>query len=235
MLPLAGYPIRSTTSAKLNTLLQYRFSFSKKSVLLFVNTNFVLKCQALQAWLNSEDIILVNDGIGLDIASKLVHGKRYQDNLNGTDFLPYLFKNLPIPHKIFLFGGKPGIAERAAAVIERDSAQKIVGCLNGYSNLSATQQCDLINKSGADIVLVAMGNPLQEAWIHANMGTLNAQLFVGVGALFDFLAGGVRRAPSWVQRIRCEWLFRLCQEPTRLMRRYTVDIVHFLFLCLRKK
>jgi beta-1,4-glucosyltransferase len=235
LLPLAGYPIYSTTSAKLSILLQYRFSISKKSVLLFANTNFVLKCRLLKAWLNSEEVILVNDGIGLDIASKLVHGKRYQDNLNGTDFLPYLFKNLPTPRKIFLFGGKPGIAERAAAAIERNSAQKVVGCLNGYSNLSQTQQCDFINQSGADIILVAMGNPLQEAWIQANMGALNAQLFVGVGALFDFLAGGVRRAPSWVQRIRCEWLFRLCQEPTRLMRRYTVDIVHFLFVCLRKK
>lgn len=233
MLPLAGYPIRSTTAAVLSSLMQNKLHNSKKTALLFVNTNFVLKCQKLRPWLNNEEVVLVNDGIGLDIACKLVHGQRYIDNLNGTDFLPYLFKNLPASYKIFLLGGKPGIAEMAAMTIERISQQKVVGCLNGYSNLSPSEQCDLINFSGANIVLVAMGNPLQEQWIQKNMNELNAQLFVGVGALLDFLGGGIRRAPLWVQRIRCEWLFRLSQEPTRLMRRYTVDILQFLFVCLR--
>jgi beta-1,4-glucosyltransferase len=232
---LAGYSISSMPQVDLHSMLQNRLETSRKTVLLFANTNFVLKCKALQKWLNGEDVILVNDGIGLDIAAKLVHGQRYQANLNGTDFLPYLFKNLSQPRKIFLLGGKPGVAEKAASAITQSSAQLVVGCLDGYSKLSPAEQCALINKSGADIVLVAMGNPLQENWIHANMAGINAQLFVGVGALFDFLSGGVRRAPQWVQRLRCEWFFRLCQEPSRLLRRYTVDIVQFLLVCLRHK
>ncbi|SDP79386.1 beta-1,4-glucosyltransferase [Rhodoferax sp. OV413] len=233
LLPLAGYPIRSTTSSVLAAMLQTRLNKHKKSVLLFANTNFVLKCQPLQPWLKGEEVILVNDGIGLDIACKLVHGQRFRDNLNGTDFLPYLFKNLAAPYKIFLLGGKPGVAEKAISAIEQNSNKQVVGCLDGYSKLSPAEQCARINQSGADIVLVAMGNPLQEEWIRANMASLDAQLFVGVGALFDFLSGGVQRAPRWVQQIRCEWLFRLLQEPTRLMRRYTIDIARFLFVCLR--
>jgi beta-1,4-glucosyltransferase len=93
--------------------------------------------------------------------------------------------------------------------------------------------CQRINASGADIVLVALGNPRQEEWIRQNMGALNANLLVSVGALLDFLSGGVRRAPMWVQKIRFEWLYRLAQEPQRLLRRYTVDIARFLYLCLR--
>lgn len=62
---------------------------------------------------------------------------------------------------------------------------------------------------------------------------LNTTPFIGVGALFDFMSGSVRRAPQWVQRIRCEWLFRLLQEPRSLTRRYTVNAFHFLVLCAR--
>lgn len=132
-------------------------------------------------------------------------------------------------------GGVPGVAQQAAAVIERDLGQQVVGCLDGYSKMPDTALRDQINRSGAEIVLVAMGNPIQEAWIHANMGALDARLFIGVDALFDFLSGTARRAPRWVQQIRCEWLFRLSLEPKRLMRRYTLDIVTFLALCLRDR
>jgi len=232
-LPLAGYLIRSTTAAELSAMLQDRLAASRKTALLFANTNFVLMCQPIRTWLCSENVVVVNDGIGLDIAARIVHGRRYCANLNGTDFLPYLLKNGNEQRKIFLFGGKPGVAEKAGLVIERDFGHHVAGCLNGYSKITPTVLCDAINRSGAEIVLVAMGNPLQEEWIRENFNRLDANLFVGVGALFDFLSGGAQRAPLWIQKIRCEWLFRLYQEPRRLMRRYTIDIVRFLFICLR--
>lgn len=231
-LPLAGYPIISTSAAVLNAMLVDRLTASKKTALLFANTNLVLQCQAIRPWLSSDDVIIVNDGIGLDIAASIVHGRRYAANLNGTDFLPYLLKNSTEKRKIFLFGGKPGVAEKAAVVIEREFGQHVSGCLDGYSTMAPEAICQEINRSGAEIVLVAMGNPLQEEWIRQNMTRLDAKLFIGVGALFDFLSGGAKRAPAWIQRIRCEWLYRLCREPRRLMRRYTVDIFRFLFLCL---
>ena len=78
---------------------------------------------------------------------------------------------------------------------------------------------------------MAMGNPVQEEWILDNRQSLNANIVIGVGALFDFWAGDKPRAPRWVQRMRFEWFYRLCLEPRRLLRRYTVDIVRFLILC----
>ena len=232
-LPLAGFPIQSMTAAVLSNLLQERLAVARQTVLLFANTNLILQCQPLRDWLCGEDVMLVNDGIGLDIAALIKYGRRYQANLNGTDFLPYLLKSLMLPRKVFLLGGKPGVAEKAGGVIQRQFGQQVVGCINGYTALQPAALCEAINCSGAEIVLVAMGNPLQEEWIRANMGALDAKLLVGVGALFDFLSGGVQRAPRWVQQIRCEWLFRLCQEPRRLLKRYTLDIFRFLSLCVR--
>jgi len=232
-LSLAGYPVLSTTSEGLRDMLQTRLDASTKTVLVFANTNFVLQCQPIRPWLNEEEVIIVNDGIGMDIASLMQHGRRFRNNLNGTDFMPYLFKTLGQVHRIFLLGGRAGVAEKAAAVIERSMGQKVVGTADGYSDTAPAELCARINASGADIVLVALGNPHQEEWIRQNMGALNAKLFVSVGALLDFLSGGVRRAPQWVQTIRFEWAYRLAQEPQRLLRRYTVDIARFLYLCSR--
>jgi beta-1,4-glucosyltransferase len=214
-------------------VLQERLEADRKTVLVFANTNFVLQCQSIRNWLNGDDVIIVNDGIGMDIASLMQHGKRYKDNLNGTDFMPLLLKTFTQTHKLFLFGGKPGVAQKAGDAIEEQTGQRVVGSADGYSNTDSGALCARINASGADIVLVAMGNPIQEEWIRLHMGALNARLFVSVGALFDFLSGGVQRAPLWVQKIRFEWLYRLTREPRRLAQRYTVDLGRFMLLCLR--
>ena len=110
-LALAGYPVLSTTSEDLCEVLETRLEDHAKTVLVFANTNFVLQCQRMRSWLNGEDVIIVNDGIGMDIASLLQHGKRYKDNLNGTDFMPLLLRTFSRRHRLFLLGGKPGVAQ----------------------------------------------------------------------------------------------------------------------------
>jgi len=233
LLPLAGYPVRSMDTAQLCALLQARLQARQQTALVFANTHLVVQCQHLRTWMSSGSVVLVNDGLGMDLAALLRHGRRYSANLNGTDFVPHLLRTLRLPRKLFLYGGKPGVALAAAQLIRRDLHQEVVGVQDGYSRLTAAELRKVINRSGADTVLVALGNPLQETWIHANAPSLDAQLLVGVGALFDFLAGTATRAPRWVQRLRLEWLFRLCREPRRLTHRYTVGTVQFLLLCLR--
>lgn len=235
VLPLAGFSILSITASELIKKLNNQLKTEGKTCLLFANTNFVLQCASLKRWLNSNEVLIVNDGVGLDIAARLLHGHCYQENLNGTDFVPDLLKNLNTRRKIFLIGGRPGIAEKAATFIEHNLGQQVVGCLNGYSQITQISMLDEINRSGAEIILVAMGNPLQEEWIHTNMHALDAKLFIGVGALFDFLSGNSKRAPDWVQKIRCEWFYRLIREPKRLLRRYTADILIFAFDCIKHR
>jgi beta-1,4-glucosyltransferase len=230
---LAGFPILSTSSAKLSALLQERMHSQKKTALVFANSNLVMQCQHLRSWLRGEDVVLVNDGVGVDIAALMVAGQRFEENLNGTDFSPYLLKDLTTPHKLFLMGAAPGIAERAGRVIERDYGHEVVGTHDGFTTIDPQDLHGKINASGADIVLVALGNPRQEEWVRAHAPALRAGLLIGVGALFDFLSGNVPRAPRWMQALRMEWAFRLGHEPRRLVRRYTVDMVRFLVLCLR--
>ncbi len=91
-----------------------------------------------------------------------------------------------------------------------------------------------INASGADILWVGLGAPKQEKWMAAHKGKINA-LMLGVGAGFDFHAGTVKRAPSWLQKIGLEWLFRLFQDPKRLFKRYIITNIKFMWYGLSDK
>lgn len=93
---------------------------------------------------------------------------------------------------------------------------------------------DRINSSGADILWVGLGAPKQEKWMADHAGKINA-LMIGVGAAFDFHAGTVKRAPLWMQKLSLEWLFRLSQDPLRLLKRYIVTNSKFIWLLLRNR
>jgi bacterial polymer biosynthesis proteins, WecB/TagA/CpsF family len=90
---------------------------------------------------------------------------------------------------------------------------------------------ETINSSGARILFVALGCPKQERWISAQRGKMDA-VMLGVGAAFAFHAGAVKQAPSWMQKLGLEWLFRLNQEPGRLWRRYWLNNPRFVLLLL---
>ena len=81
-----------------------------------------------------------------------------------------------------------------------------------------------INRSGADILLLGLGNPKQELWFNRNRHRLEVPVSIGVGGTFEFIVGTVRRAPAWMQRCNLEWLFRITQDPARLWRRYAVGM-----------
>ena len=90
-----------------------------------------------------------------------------------------------------------------------------------------TRWIEEINALAPDIVCVALGNPKQERWIDMYRSALNASVYIGVGGTLDFLVGGRRRAPIWMQRSGLEWAYRGSQEPGRLGRRYGRDAIVF--------
>lgn len=231
-LMLGGFPVINTTTQELTTRLTEALDNKEKHLLFFANTNFIVKCQTLKKPMAETNTIIVNDGIGVDIATWLIHRKKFQENLNGTDFIPHFLNHANDKARVFLFGAKPGIAERAAETLKRVHGVNVVGVSDGYK--SAENFPNLIaemNTLNANVILVAMGNPAQEKWILDHHHQLSASVFIGVGALLDFLAGDKPRAPQLIQKCRLEWLYRLCLEPTRLLRRYTLDIAVFLALC----
>ena len=174
--------------------------------------------------------LVLNDGIGVDLAAR-AKGVRLPANLNGSDFTPRLLElAAERGWSVFLLGGRPGVAEQAAARL-RDSIPglEIAGARDGYfAPGDAGAVADAVRASGARIVVVGMGNPIQERWLDAHLDRTGARLGVGVGAFLDFTAGTVARAPRWMNAWGLEWLYRMAQEPRRMWRRYVVGIPLFL-------
>lgn len=233
---VGGFAVFKTTSADLATHLLAQSQADRQVTLFFANTNFVVQCRGLHGQMAEEGIVIVNDGIGMDIAARLVKGDRFRENLNGTDFLPFLFSQAPTPLKVFMVGGKSWVLQKAAQHVTLQLGQIVVGTCDGYECIKNSMRLvDKINQSQAEIVLVALGNPIQEQWLLNNRHYLNARILSGVGALFDFWAGNKPRAPIMVQKMKMEWFYRLCLEPQRLFPRYTVDILRFLKHCYKHR
>ncbi|MGH1415176.1 MAG: WecB/TagA/CpsF family glycosyltransferase [Pelagimonas sp.] len=170
------------------------------------------------------------DGIGVEMAAKMC-GDQVTTNLNGTDLVPELLQEAGRRGlSVFLFGARAGVAQAAAdKLMVSCPGLRVAGILDGYAQSANNRQTVAhINASGADIVLVAKGVPLQELWIDQHRDQLEARLVIGVGALFDFVSGMVPRAPEPIRKARAEWLYRLCCEPKRMARRYLIGNATFL-------
>ncbi len=174
--------------------------------------------------LNSFSLVL-NDGAGLELYGKMASNP-FSYNFNGTDLLPTIFEHRTKVQKelrVFLLGARPGVALKAGENIEKKfPSVRVVGVRDGYSKLSDEALISEINASNAHLLLVALGNPLQEQWIEKNRRALRVGVACGIGALLDFLSGTVTRAPAWLRTCRMEWVYRLCLEPRRMVRRYVL-------------
>jgi exopolysaccharide biosynthesis WecB/TagA/CpsF family protein len=178
--------------------------------------------------------LVLRDGVGVELAVRLA-GENGKHNFVGTDFVPHLLATLGEPElRVFLFGAEPGVAEAAGrALAARAPSVRVVGTAPGAGAFARVVQ--LVRAARPHVLLVALGNPLQERWIHDNLARLEVPVSIGVGALFDYLAGRVRRAPAWMLRLRAEWLFRLACEPRRLWRRYVMGNPRFVWRVLRNR
>ncbi|MDC8747661.1 WecB/TagA/CpsF family glycosyltransferase [Xanthomonas campestris] len=235
VIPLGGFPVLSTTQEAFALDLFHALAVHQPRRVFFANTNFIVQCQALRGRMQAPAVRIVNDGIGMDLAARLIHGRRFAGNLNGTDLIPYLCREATQPLKFFLLGGRPGVGKTAAATLTGTLGQQVVGMCDGYGEFAAAGEglAERINRSGADVLLVAFGNPLQERWILDHSEALQVPLAFGVGALLDFLSGTAKRAPNWVRRLHMEWMYRLLNEPRRLLKRYSWDLLVFFRTCLR--
>lgn len=176
------------------------------------------------------------DGVGVDIASKVLYGEPFPSNLNGTDFVPSLLRKLPGQLKIGLIGASRENIEAACDRFARMAPRHAFHLVSdGYFSATGEKQilADL-REIRPDILLVAMGVPRQELWIDRLHGE-HATIALGVGALFDFISGAVPRAPDWMRKARLEWLFRLVIEPRRLWQRYVVGNPIFLWHLLQHR
>ena len=220
--------------ALLNRLIAER-RFTKVSFLNAHNANLAYTDPVFAQAL--DDFLILPDGIGVDLAAKLLYGAPFPDNLNGTDFVPAFLQASTKPLTVGLLGATRVNAEAASRKLAAIAVQhNFVVIHDGY--FSAAEEAgivDRIEELRPDVLLVAMGVPRQELWIARHIDARHCTLPIAVGALLDFLSGAVPRAPLWMRRLRLEWLFRLAVEPGRLWRRYMVGNPLFLWRVARQK
>lgn len=235
---IAGIGVAALSRGEALALLGRAFDDKAHLKLAYCNAHLVNLAAAdpgLRALLAG--FLVLPDGIGVDIAARLLHGAPFPANLNGTDFTPALLAAHERPLTVMLLGGRPGVAGRAVVRLAAENPRHRFAVLDhGY--FTQEQEPALLarlERERPDLLLVAFGNPRQEQWIARQLGPRHCTVAAGVGALFDFLAGEVARAPESLRRLRLEWLYRLWREPGRLWRRYVLGNPAFLLRILRLK
>ena len=160
------------------------------------------------------------DGIGARIGAKIL-GCQVEENVNGTDMFPLLAQK---PYRIYLFGGAPGVAEKALKKARSINGKaEFVGCADGFFKAKTEEELlKELTELKADLLLVALGVPKQEEWIHHHLDRMPGCTAIGVGGLLDFVSERIPRAPLWMRKWNIEWCFRLYCEPARLFRRYII-------------
>lgn len=186
------------------------------------------KNEDVRKMLLDKETVMVPDGIGVLKAGKKI-GYNIEERITGIDIANELLKFGNEQKKsIYLFGSKQEVIDSMKIVIKEQYPNlKLVGISNGYVT-DKDKVFDEIVKLEPDIVLVALGIPLQEMLIYKHLNRLKKGIFVGVGGSFDVMSGMKKRAPKIFIKLNLEWLYRIMKEPKRLKRFYDSN-VKFLF------
>lgn len=223
--------INNATMPETVAAIEQMITTDKKSYVVAINVDVVVKIEEdpyLKKVVDNADMVLV-DGKPLVWISKL-HGKPLKAKISGSDLVPLLCEVAAEKgYRIFIIGGKDGIAEQAKEKLESRLPQiKIVGTYappfgfeKNESELDKINQ--MISAVHPDLLIACFGCPKQEKWIYENIEKYDAKVSVCAGATVDFLAGNVKRAPRWMSEHGLEWFYRFTQEPKRMFRRYFVD------------
>ncbi|MDM5332377.1 WecB/TagA/CpsF family glycosyltransferase [Ureibacillus composti] len=203
-----------------------RIETKEKSLIVAINPEKIIKANedpALKKLLNEAEF-QIPDGIGVILASKIQKGQ-ITSRVTGVDMMLRLCQEAAKRKKpIFLYGGKPGVADKATVKLRELYPGIIVaGTQDGYEK-DQNKVIEKINEAKPDLLFVAMGSPKQENWINANRDQLHPTIYQGVGGSFDVLAGTVKRAPEAFQKVGMEWFYRLMKEPKRLKRQLALPL-----------
>ncbi len=202
------------------------------------NLNFLITSQSdpdFRRWVINSGLSIA-DGMPLIWVARLL-GIPLPERVTGSGVIEMLRKhdtNVNRILKVYFFGGEAGIAEQACKVI--NSEQGGLSCAGFYfpgfgsiDDMSSPTIIETINESNADFIIVSLGAKKGQAWIEQNRDKLSAPIISHLGAVVNFVAGNIQRAPVWMQQTGLEWVWRILQEPT-LWRRYFTDGAKFLSL-----
>ncbi|MFW2489628.1 WecB/TagA/CpsF family glycosyltransferase [Clostridium chromiireducens] len=184
---------------------------------------------------NDKNSIIIPDGVGTVLASKLLKNP-VKEKIAGIDVVREVLIKANLERRsIYLLGAKEEVLNKCVDNIKTEFPNLIIsGFHNGFFDLNNCDEIvDDINKSDPWAIFVAMGSPRQEIFIEKIIKSSNIHIFMGVGGVFDILAGELKRAPKWMISLGLEWLYRVVKEPFRIKR--LIAIPKFLLLVLRHK
>ncbi|WOF22631.1 WecB/TagA/CpsF family glycosyltransferase [Microbacterium betulae] len=227
-------PVRPVTLAGLVDLVMGMTGTSAVDVLVGVNAhvvNLARRDEALRRFLATTTLNYA-DGQSVVWAAGLLGGE-LPERVATTDLAaPLLDAAARDGLPVYFFGGRPGVAQDAADRIAERTPGIAIRTTHGYVEDTASVLED-IRAHGTRILLVGLGDPLQESWIERHRDAL-PPVVLTCGGLFDWLSGSHRRAPRWMIRAGLEWLWRLLIEPRRLAHRYLVGNPAFVRAVLRQ-
>ncbi len=158
----------------------------------------------------------------------------FDDRIAGSDLVEVLRARTDgyQPVKVFLFGAPPGVADAAREVLNAEAGGIIcVGAMDpgwgSVEDMSTEETIARINATDPDFVIASLGARKGQEWIERNRARLNAPVISHLGAVTNFIAGRIDRAPRWMQKAGLEWAWRIVQEP-KLVTRYLKDGTRFL-------
>ncbi len=195
-----------------------------------VNIDFLRQAQQDREFMDiiNHSALAVADGMPLVWASGWM-GDRLPERVAGVELVDHCCRFAASEgYRVFLLGGEEGVPQAAARILEeRHPGLQVVGTysppVGPFSEDEDHKIVSMIQEARPHILLVAFGAPKQDKWIAAHQRQLSVPLAIGVGGVFNFLTGRVKRAPMWMQKHGLEWLYRVSQEPGRLWRRYFVN------------
>ncbi len=211
---------------------------NKKQFIITANPETIMvseKNEELRNAFLDKETVVVADGIGVVKGAK-EYNYPISETILGIDIAEKLIQLADLHNKkIFLFGAKPEILEKLKSSIEEKYKNcEIVGAVNGYVE-DKNEVFKEIETKEPDIVLVALGIPLQECLIYKNIDKFKKGIFIGIGGSFDVLSGCKKRAPKIFIKLKLEWLYRITKEPKRLKRFYDNNIKYWLKIKRNKK
>ena len=174
--------------------------------------------------------LVLADGLPIILASRLLN-RPLPERVAGSELVPRLFAaaSSQRPLRVFLLGAAPGVADRAAAHMERQWPDvKVVGTYSPALGFEQDPQeerriLSRLQTATPELIVVGLGAPKQEIWVHKLHRQFPAKVALCVGAAIDFIAGEKRQAPVWMRRTGLEWFHRCVTEPRRLAGRYAKD------------
>jgi N-acetylglucosaminyldiphosphoundecaprenol N-acetyl-beta-D-mannosaminyltransferase len=233
---LFGLPLDHLAVPDLVTEVSAAVAHGRRIRVLNVNAhcvNLTRGCERLREALLAAEIVH-GDGSGVRLAARIL-GVPPPPRTSYSDLLPALLAEAEAKGwRLFLLGGRPGVAAAAAQRLhERHPRLRVAGHHHGFfdkdpAGAESGAVVDAVRAAEADVLLVGFGMPAQELWLHDHWSRLGVPVGLAGGAAIDRLAGAVPDAPGWMARLGLEWLFRLVREPRRLARRYLLGLPRFL-------